>query len=126
MNIVGPSWVCLAGEKWYVLVILDDFSRYSWVFFLVSKDDVFSCFWRLALRLFKELSGALKAICSDNGIDFKIYLFDTFCLEHGIEHQFFAPCVPQQNSVVERKTRTLVEMARTMLDECRTPRKFSF
>jgi transposase InsO family protein len=49
---------------------------------------------------------------------------DGFCLEHGIEQQFSAPRVPQQNGVVERKNRTLVEMARTMLDEHETPRRF--
>ena len=124
MDTVGPSRVRSAGGKWYVLVIVDDYSRYSWVFFLVSKDEVFSHFRSLALRLFTELPGALKAIRSDNGTEFKNYLFDAFCLEHGIEHQYSAPRVPQQNGVVERKNRTLVEMARTMLDEHRTPRRF--
>jgi hypothetical protein len=47
-----------------------------------------------------------------------------FCLEHGVDQQFSAPCVPQQNGVMERKNRTLVEMARMMLDEYRTPRHF--
>ena len=93
-------------------------------FFLVSKDEVFSHFWSLVLRLFKELPGALKAIRSDNGTEFKNYLFDAFCLKHGIEHQFSGPHVPQYNSVVERKNITLVEMARTMFDEHRTPRRF--
>jgi transposase InsO family protein len=47
-----------------------------------------------------------------------------FCLEHGVDQQFSALCVPQQNGVMERKNRTLVEMARMMLDEYRTPRHF--
>jgi transposase InsO family protein len=51
-------------------------------------------------------------------------LFDEFCLEHEIDQQFSTPRVPQQNGVVERKNRTLVEMARTMLDKHRTPRRF--
>ena len=84
---------------------------------------MFTHFRSLALRLFKELLGALKAICSDNGTEFKNYLFDAF-YEHRIELQFSAPCVPQQNGVVERKNRTFVEMARTMLDEHMTPRRF--
>jgi transposase InsO family protein len=50
--------------------------------------------------------------------------FDQFCLEHGIDQQFSAPRVPQQNGVMKRKNRTLVEMARIMLDEHRTPRCF--
>jgi transposase InsO family protein len=51
-------------------------------------------------------------------------VFYEFCLEHGINQQFSVPHVPQQNGVMERKNHTLVEMARTMLDEHRTPRRF--
>jgi transposase InsO family protein len=66
----------------------------------------------------------LKAIHSDNRTEFKNTSFDGFCLEHGIDQQFSAPHVPQQNGVVKRKNRTQVEMARTMLDEHGTPRRF--
>jgi hypothetical protein len=51
MDTVGPSQVCFMGGKWYVLVIIDDYSRYPWVLFLESKDEVFEHFWSLALRL---------------------------------------------------------------------------
>jgi hypothetical protein len=53
MDTVGPSQVCSMGGKWYVLVIIDDYSRYPWVLFLESKDEVFEHFWSLALRLNK-------------------------------------------------------------------------
>jgi transposase InsO family protein len=66
----------------------------------------------------------LKVIHSDNGTEFRNASFDEFCLKHGIDQQFSAPRVPQQNGVVERKNRTLVEMTRTMLDEHSTPRRF--
>jgi transposase InsO family protein len=85
---------------------------------------VFEHFWSLALRLNNEHPNCLKAIRSDNGTEFRNVSFDGFCLELGIEQQFSAPHVPQQNGVVERKNCTLVEMARTMLDEYRTPRRF--
>jgi hypothetical protein len=54
MDTVGPSRVCSMGGKWYVLVIVDDYSRYSCVFFLESKDEVFEHFQSLALRLNNE------------------------------------------------------------------------
>jgi hypothetical protein len=76
------------------------------------------------LRLNKEHPNYLKVIRSDNGTEFKNASFDQFCLEHGVDQQFSAPHVPQQNEVVERKNRTLVEMTRTMLDEHKTPRRF--
>jgi transposase InsO family protein len=124
MDIVGPSRLRSMGGKWYVLVIVDDYSHYSWVFFLKSKDEVFEHFRSLILRLNNEHPNYLKAIHSDNGTEFRNASFDEFCLEHGIDQQFSAPCVLQQNGVVERKNRSLVEMARTMLDEHRTPRHF--
>jgi transposase InsO family protein len=83
-----------------------------------------STFWSLALRLNNEHPNCLKAINSDNGTEFRNTSFDQFCLEHGVDQQFSAPCVPQQNRVVEQKNYTLVEMARTMLDEHSTPRSF--
>jgi hypothetical protein len=124
MDTVGPSRVRSMGGKWYVLVIVDDYSRYSWVFFLESKDQVFEHFQLLALRLNNEHLNWLKAIRSDNETEFRNASFDGFCLEHDIEQQFSAPRIPQQNGVVERKNRTLVEMARMMLDEYGTPRRF--
>jgi transposase InsO family protein len=124
MDTVGPSRVRSMGGKWYVLVIVDDYSRYSWVFFLESKDEVFEQFRSLALRLNNEHPNCLKAIRSDNGTEFRSASFDEFCLEHGINQQFSALRVPQHNGVMKRKNRTLFEMARMMLDEHRTTRLF--
>jgi hypothetical protein len=124
MDTIGLSRVRSMGGKWYVLVIVDDYSRYSWVFFLESKDEVFEHFQSLTFRLNNKHPNYLKAIRSDNGTEFKNALFNQFCLEHGVDQQFSTPRVPQQNGVIERKNRTLVEMDRTMLDEHRTPRHF--
>jgi transposase InsO family protein len=124
MDTIGPSQVRSIGGKWYILVIVDDYSHYSWVFFLGSKDEVFEHFWGLALRLNNEHPNCLKAIRSDNATEFKNASFDQFCLEHSVGQQFSVPRVSQQNRVVERKNHTLVEMDRMMLDEHRTPMLF--
>jgi transposase InsO family protein len=124
MYTVGASWVRSMGDTWYVLIIVDNYSRYSWVFFLKSKDEVFEHFQSLALILNNEHPNCLKDIRSDNETKFRNASFDQFCLEHGVDQQFSALCVPQQNRVVERKNRTLVQMTRMMLDEYRTPRCF--
>jgi transposase InsO family protein len=76
------------------------------------------------LRLNNEHPNCLKAIQSDNGTEFRNASFDQFYLKHGVDRQFSAPRVPQQNGVVERKNRTLVMMARMILDEHRIPRPF--
>jgi transposase InsO family protein len=85
MDTVNPSRVRSMRGKWYVLVIVDDYSRYSWVFFLESKDEVFEHFQSLALRLNNEHPNCLKAIRSDNGTEFKNVSFDEFCLEYVID-----------------------------------------
>ena len=66
----------------------------------------------------------IKHIRSENGTKFKNIGLDLYLDTMGITHEFSAPYTPQQNGIVERKTRTLIEMARTMLDEYKTPRKF--
>ena len=71
---------------------------------------------RLDLEVENELPHVLRAIHSDNGTELKNPRFDTFCSDQGLEHQYSSPYTPQQNGVVERKNRTLVEMARSMLD----------
>jgi transposase InsO family protein len=124
MDTVGPSQVCSMGGKWYVLVIVDDYSHYSWVFFLEIKDEVFEDIQSLALRLNNEHPNFFKDIRSDNGTGFRNASLDQFCLEHGVDQQFSTPRVPQQKGVVEQKNRTLVEMAKMMLDEHRTLRSF--
>nr|CAH66676.1 OSIGBa0107E14.6 [Oryza sativa] len=68
MDTVGPARVQSVGGKWYVLVIVDDFSRYSWVFFMATKDEVFQHFRGLFLQLDLEFPGSLKRIRSDNGV----------------------------------------------------------
>jgi transposase InsO family protein len=85
MDTVGPSWVRSMGGKWYVLVVIDDYSRYSWIFFLESKDKVLEQFWSLALRLINEYPNCLKAIRSDNGTKFRNASFNQFYLEHHVD-----------------------------------------
>ncbi|WVZ52928.1 LOW QUALITY PROTEIN: hypothetical protein U9M48_003927 [Paspalum notatum var. saurae] len=119
MDTVGPAQVASVSGKWYVLVVVDDFSRFSWF-----KDEAFGFVRDLVLRLRNESHKAMRAIRSDNGGEFRNSRFENFCRELGLEHQFSSPYTPSQNGIVERKNRTLVERARTMLDEHRTPRRF--
>jgi transposase InsO family protein len=115
----------VAGGKWYVLVVVDDYSRYAWVFFLEEKGETFGFVRDLVLRLRNERHGdAIRAIHSDNGSEFRNSCFEIFCHDLCLEHKFSSPYMPPQNGVVERKNRTLCEIARTMLYEHRTPRRF--
>jgi transposase InsO family protein len=71
-----------------------------------------------------EFGLRIKKIRSDNGMEFKNLQIEGFLEEEGIKHEFSSPYTPQQNGVVERKNRTLLDMARTMLDEYKTPDRF--
>ena len=76
-------------------MIVDDFSRYSWVFFMEGKDEAFSHVRDLILRLQTELpKNAMRATRNDNDTEFKNTEFDTFCAYLGLEHQFSSPYVP--------------------------------
>jgi hypothetical protein len=95
------------------------------VFFLEEKGEMFGFVRDLVLRMRNERHGdAIRAIHSDNGSEFRSSRFETFCHDLGLEHQFSSLYTPPQNGVVERKNRTLCEMARTMLVHHRTPRRF--
>jgi transposase InsO family protein len=72
MDLVGPARVCSASGKWYVLVIVDDYSRYAWVFFWPDKGEMFGFVMDLILRLKNERHGdVVRAIRSNNGSEFK-------------------------------------------------------
>ncbi len=118
-----PSWDSLGGKK-YGLVIVDDYSRYTWVFFLKSKDETKITFIDFSKQAQHKFDKEILAIRSDNGSEFKNYTLEELLSDEGIEHQYSAPYTPQQNGVAERKNRTLVEMARSMLDEYKSPHSF--
>jgi transposase InsO family protein len=106
-------------------VIVDDYSRYAWDFFLADKGETFGFVRDLILRLMNKRHGdVVRAIRTDNGSEFKNSHFETFCHDLGLEHQFSSPYVACQNGVVERNNRSLREMAQTMLDEHITPRRY--
>ncbi|WVZ96989.1 hypothetical protein U9M48_042560 [Paspalum notatum var. saurae] len=94
MDTVGPARVASVSGKWYVLIVVDDFSRFSWVFFMEFKDEAFGFVRDLVLRLRNESHKAMRAIRSDNGGEFKNSRFENFCRDLGLEHQFSSPYTP--------------------------------
>jgi transposase InsO family protein len=87
MDLVGPARVRSVGGKWYVLVVVDDYSRYAWVFFLEDKSETFGFVRDLIVRLKNERHrNAIRAIRGDNGSEFKNSHFDAFCRDLGLEH----------------------------------------
>ena len=124
MDLFGPNRVASLGGKYFCLVIVDDYSRYTWVFFLSQKSDTFEIFQTFSKKIQNELELKIKTIRSDHGREFENHDFENLCDELGLMHQFSAPRTPQQNGVAERKNRTLLDMSRTMLAEHNLPGYF--
>ncbi|KAH9657810.1 Integrase catalytic domain-containing protein [Citrus sinensis] len=103
---------------------VDDYSRYTWVLFLANKDDAIDAFRIFCKKVQNENGYSITCIRSDHGGEFENHAFENFCNDFGIEHQFSSPRTPQQNGVVERKNRSIQEMARTMLNENALPKYF--
>jgi len=99
MDLFGPSRTKSLGGNYYGFVIVDDFSRFSWTFFLVSKSDTFSAFEKFAKVSQNKLNTKIISIRSDHGGEFENHLFEKFCDDNGIDHNFSAPRTPQQNGV---------------------------
>jgi transposase InsO family protein len=87
MDLVGPAPVRSMGGKWYVLVVVDIYSQYAWVFFLEENGETFGFVRDIVLRLKNERhKDAIRAICSGNVLEFKNSRFETFCYDLGLEH----------------------------------------
>ncbi|KAJ9542492.1 hypothetical protein OSB04_028998 [Centaurea solstitialis] len=124
MDLCGPIRVQSINGRKYVLVIVDDFSRYTWVNFLRSKDGASDIIVSFIRNVQVRLQLPVQVIRTDNGTEFKNRKLDSFLDSIGITHTFSAARTPQQNGVVERKNRTLVEAARTMLTFSKLPLHF--
>jgi transposase InsO family protein len=117
------TYISIGGSK-YCLVIVDDYSCFTWVFFLQEKSQTQETLKGFLRRAQNEFGLRIKKIRSDNGTKFKNSQIEGFLEDEGIKHDFSSPYTPQQNGVVERKNKTLLDMARTMLDEYKTLDRF--
>jgi hypothetical protein len=124
MELFGPiAYISIDGNK-YDLVIVDDYSRFTWVFFLQDKSETQDVLNKFLKRAQNKFDAKVKKIRCDNDTKFKNTQVEDFLDEEGNKHEFSTPYTPQQNGVVERKNWTLIEMARTMLDEYKTSDRF--
>nr|GEY52929.1 uncharacterized mitochondrial protein AtMg00810-like [Tanacetum cinerariifolium] len=121
MDLCEPMRIASINGKRYVLVIVDDYSRYTWVHFLRSKDEAPEVIKMFLKRIIVLLQSPDIIIRTDNDTEFKNHVLKEFFDSVGISHQMSSVRTPQQNGVVERRNRTLVEAARTMLIFSRAP-----
>ncbi|KAJ9542728.1 hypothetical protein OSB04_029234 [Centaurea solstitialis] len=124
MDLFGPVNVqSIAGKK-YTLVIVDEYSRYTWVFFLRSKSDAPEEIILFVRKMERLNNLTVRSIRSDHGTEFKNSTLETFFDQKGISQNFSSVRTPQQNGVAERRNRTLIEAARSMLSEANLATQF--
>ncbi|GJT65107.1 retrovirus-related pol polyprotein from transposon TNT 1-94 [Tanacetum coccineum] len=121
MDLCGPMRVASVNGKKYILIIVDDYSRFTWVKFLASKDEAPDFIIKFLKMIQIRLNATVRNIRTDNGTEFVNQTLRDYYEQVGISHKTSVARTPQQNGVVERRNRTLVEAARTMLIYAKAP-----
>ncbi|GJX57000.1 retrovirus-related pol polyprotein from transposon TNT 1-94 [Tanacetum coccineum] len=121
MDLCGPMRVASINGKRCILVIVNDYSRYTWTLFLHSKDETPEVLKDFLMMIQRNLQALVISVRTDRGTEFLNKTLNALFKEEGIEHQTSTPRTPEQNGVVERRNRTLVEAARTMLSASKLP-----
>ncbi|GKA58003.1 retrovirus-related pol polyprotein from transposon TNT 1-94 [Tanacetum coccineum] len=121
MDLCGPMRVASINGKRYILVIVDDYSRFTWVRFLKTKDEAPAAIIKCIKNIQVRLKATVQNVRTDNGTEFVNQTLRKWYENVGITHQISVVRTPQQNGVVERRNRTLVEAARTMLIFSKAP-----
>ncbi|GJX89046.1 putative ribonuclease H-like domain-containing protein [Tanacetum coccineum] len=121
MDLCGPMRVESINGKKYVLVIVDDYSRYTWTHFLRSKDETPGVLIDFLTLVQRGLHAQVTTVRTDKGMEFLNKTLHAYFAKEGIRHETSTARTPEQNGVVKRRNRTLVEAARTMLSAAKVP-----
>nr|GEW01345.1 ribonuclease H-like domain-containing protein [Tanacetum cinerariifolium] len=124
MDLFGPTSVSSLNHKLYCLVVTDDYSRFTWTFFLKTKDETSGILRNFITEIENLKDLKVKFFRCDNGDEFRNKEMNDFCLSKGINREFRNARTPQQNKVAERRNRTLIEADRTMLADAKLPVTF--
>lgn len=120
-DLCGPITPSTAGGNKYVFVIIDDYSRYMWTILMREKSEAFEKFKRFRTLVEQETRGRIRTFRTDRGGEFTSTEFKSYCDSAGIARHLTAPYSPQQNGIVERRNRTLLEMTRSILKHMEVP-----
>jgi transposase InsO family protein len=124
VDLCGPVTPATAGGNKYFMLLVDDHSRWMQVFLLKSKDQAVEAFVGYKAEVENFTGCRIKTLRSDRGGEFLAGVFAGVCEQAGIKRQLTAPYTPQQNGVVEKRNRTVMEMPRTLLKSMKVRGKF--
>nr|GEX12280.1 zinc finger, CCHC-type [Tanacetum cinerariifolium] len=123
-DLCGPISPATHSGKKFLFLLVDDYTRFMWAYFLTSKDQAFSTFKEFRQQIEMELRMRLRMLRTDRGGEFISNEFTKYCKENGIARQLTAPYSPQQNGVVERRNRTVLSTTRSMMKAMKLPLTF--
>ena len=104
------------GGKRYFMTLIDDATRYYYVYLLKTKDEALNYFKMYKAEVETQLEKKIKRIRSDRGGEYFSNEFNLFYAEYGLIHERTPPYSPQSNGIAERKNRTLTDLVNSMLD----------
>ncbi|KAJ6937917.1 hypothetical protein NC652_012263 [Populus alba x Populus x berolinensis] len=123
-DVCGPITPMSTGQNRYFLTFTDDFSRKTWIYFLKRKSEVFNCFKDFKAIVEKQTGYTIRTVRSDQGGEYTANDFEAYCTQQGIRHQTTPAYTPQLNGVAERKNRTILDMARSLLKAKKLPKQY--
>ncbi|PKU78410.1 Retrovirus-related Pol polyprotein from transposon TNT 1-94 [Dendrobium catenatum] len=123
-DVWGPAPTpSLNGFRYYI-IFTDDFSRFSWIYFMNAKQETYSHFKHLCNMLHTQFNSTPKSLQTDGGGEFMSNTFTAYLQDNGIHHKISCPHTPEQNGVAERKHRHVIELTRTLLHASNMPNEF--
>lgn len=123
-DICGPISPTSESEKRYIINFIDHYSRKYWTYFLDEKSEALKTFKEFKTAVERELGELLLCLLTDRGGEFKSKAFLEYCMSNRIKRQLTTAYTPQQNGVVEKKNRSVMNMVRCMLFGMKVPIKF--
>jgi len=112
------------GNNSYFLTFIDHATRYTWVYVIANKSEVFETFVKWKVMVEKQYERKVKIIRTDNGGEYTSNEFESFLSNEGIVHQKTIPKTPEQNGVAERFNRTIMETVRCLLSDSELEEEF--
>jgi transposase InsO family protein len=115
-DICEMNGVLTEGGQRYFMTMIDDASRYCYVYLFKTKDDALNCFKTYKAEVENQLEKKIKHFRSERVGEYFSNEFDLFCAEHGIIHERTPPYSPQSNGVAERKNHILTDLVNSTLE----------
>jgi transposase InsO family protein len=122
-DVCGPFEVPSLGGSKYFVTFVDEFTRMMWLYTIKLKSEVFDVFKRFKVLIEKESGKSIKILRTDGGGEYTSKDFEAFCVNHGIGHKVTTSYTPQHNGFAERRNRTLINMAMSIIKQKNLPHK---